>query len=52
MRENIGLFKAKRIDNICRAANQVGVPVFMKDSLVPIVGEENMRREFPWEVAP
>ncbi len=25
-------------------------PVFMKDSLIPIVGEENMRREFPWEV--
>jgi len=22
-------------------------PVFMKDSLIPIVGEENMRREFP-----
>lgn len=44
--------KKEWIDNICRAANQVGVPVFMKDSLVPIVGEENMRREFPWEVAP
>ncbi|MBQ9551386.1 MAG: DUF5131 family protein [Clostridia bacterium] len=25
-----------------------GVPVFMKDSLIPVVGEENMRREFPW----
>ena len=24
-----------------------GVPVFMKDSLVPIVGEENMKREIP-----
>ena len=24
------------------------IPVFMKDSLVPIVGEENMLREFPW----
>lgn len=23
--------------------------VLMKDSLIPIVGEENMRREFPWE---
>ena len=22
-------------------------PVFMKDSLIPIVGEENMRREYP-----
>ncbi len=25
-----------------------GKPIFMKDSLIPIVGEENMRREFPW----
>lgn len=24
-------------------------PVYMKDSLVPIVGEENMKRELPWE---
>lgn len=24
-----------------------GIPVFMKNSLIPIVGEENMRREFP-----
>ena len=23
------------------------IPVFMKDSLIPIVGEKNMRREFP-----
>ncbi len=28
-----------------------GKPIFMKDSLIPIVGEENMRREFPWEVS-
>ena len=34
------------IYNIVKAA---GSPIFMKDSLVPIVGEENMRREFPWE---
>lgn len=25
----------------------LGIPVFMKDSLIPIVGEENMLREFP-----
>lgn len=24
-----------------------GIPVFMKESLLPIVGEEGMRREFP-----
>lgn len=28
----------------CRTYN---IPVFMKDSLIPIVGERNMRREFP-----
>ena len=33
------------IDNICTSAN---VPIFMKDSLIPIVGEKNMRRDFPW----
>lgn len=26
------------------------IPVFMKDSLIPIVGEENMRREYPKEL--
>ena len=26
---------------------QLGIPVFMKDSLIPIIGEENMQREFP-----
>ena len=25
----------------------MGIPVFMKDSLISIVGEKNMRREFP-----
>lgn len=35
------------IDNIVTQANWANVPVFMKDSLIPIVGEENMLREFP-----
>ena len=26
-----------------------GTPVFMKDSLLPIMGEENMLRELPWK---
>ena len=30
----------------CRSS---GVPVFMKESLVPVVGEEYMVREFPWQ---
>jgi protein gp37 len=38
------------IDHITQAADEAKIPVFMKDSLIPIVGEENMRRELPWEV--
>ncbi|MDR1439968.1 MAG: phage Gp37/Gp68 family protein [Clostridiales bacterium] len=37
------------VREICEAADNAGVPVFMKDSLIPVVGEENMRRELPWE---
>jgi len=36
------------VRDILSDADEAGVPVFMKDSLIPIVGEENMRREFPW----
>lgn len=36
------------IDNICHATGPY-TPVFMKDSLIPIIGEENMRRELPWQ---
>jgi len=38
------------IENICAAADLTQAAVFMKDSLVPIVGEEHMRRELPWEL--
>ena len=38
------------IDNIANICERQGVPLFMKDSLIPIVGEENMRREFPAEL--
>ncbi len=37
------------VDNICEAADLTHAAVFMKDSLIPIMGEENMRREKPWE---
>ncbi len=40
--------KKEWVDKICEAADITRIPVFMKDSLIPIVGEENMRREFPW----
>lgn len=32
---------------IVLVADTFGIPVFMKDSLIPIVSEKNMRREFP-----
>ena len=35
------------IDNIVAKCRMMGAKVFMKDSLIPIVGEENMIREFP-----
>lgn len=36
------------IEKIVESADAAyGVPVFMKDSLIPIVGEKNMRRDFP-----
>lgn len=35
------------IDEIVNACEKHRVPVFMKDSLVPIMGEENMLRELP-----
>lgn len=35
------------IRRIVLIADANGIPVFMKNSLMPIIGEENMRREFP-----
>ena len=35
------------IKDIVSEADNNGVPVFMKDSLMSIVGKENMRREYP-----
>lgn len=35
------------IGNIVRLCDAMGVPVFMKNSLIPIMGESNMRRDFP-----
>ncbi len=36
------------VENIVRYCDNNRIPVFMKDSLIPVVGEENMRRELPW----
>lgn len=35
------------IEDIVKYCERVGIPVFMKESLLPIVGEGGMRREFP-----
>ena len=37
------------VENIVEVARVSGTPVFMKDSLLPIMGEENMLRELPWK---
>ena len=44
--------KKEWVDKICEAADLTHMAVFMKDSLIPIVGEKNMRREFPWGDSP
>lgn len=35
------------IDKILLHCDKYKIPVFMKDSLIPIIGGENMRREYP-----
>lgn len=44
--------KKEWIDNIVRLCDKYDVKVFMKDSLIPIVGEENMRRDLVWAIRP
>lgn len=39
--------KIEWINKILSYCNKFKIPVFMKDSLIPIVGEVNMRRDFP-----
>lgn len=39
--------KVEWINKIMDKADSKKIPVFMKDSLIPIVGEKNMRRDFP-----
>ncbi len=39
--------KAEWVADIVAQCKAAGVPVFMKESLVPVVGENNMFREFP-----
>lgn len=37
------------VDTICNAADITHAAVFMKDSLLSIMGKSNMRQEFPWD---
>lgn len=39
--------KSEWVRKIVSEADKNEIPVFMKDSLIPIIGEENMRRDFP-----
>lgn len=39
--------KKEWIDSIVKQCENAKIPVFMKDSLIPIIGEANMRRDFP-----
>lgn len=39
--------KKEWIDKILLHCDKYKIPVFMKDSLIPIIGEKNMRREYP-----
>lgn len=41
--------KKEWIDSLCKQSDEYGIKVFMKDSLIPIVGEKNMRRELIWQ---
>lgn len=38
------------IEKITTDCDDGGIPLFMKDSLIPVVGEDDMRREFPREL--
>lgn len=42
--------KREWIEGITGYADRVGIPVFMKNNLCHIIGEENMRQEFPKEL--
>lgn len=37
------------IESIEKMCESKEIPLFEKDSLIPIIGEENMHREFPWK---
>lgn len=46
-RKNKIIPKEEWIEDIIDNCKLYDIPLFMKDSLIPIIGEENMKREFP-----
>lgn len=48
-RKNKVIPEREWIEKIVVECDKFNVPVFMKESLVSIIGEENMRREFPFK---
>lgn len=48
-RKNKVIPQKEWISEIVSDCDNRGITVFMKNSLIPIVGKENMRREFPWK---
>lgn len=46
-RKNKTIPQKQWVDDIIACCRENGLPVFMKDSLIPIMGEENMLREYP-----
>ncbi len=50
-RKGKAVAKPEWIYDIVGTADDLGIPVFMKDSLVPVIGEGKMRREYPPELA-
>lgn len=49
-RKNKIVPKLEWVNKILLHCDKFNIPVFMKDSMLPIVGEKNMRREFPPEL--
>ena len=48
-RKNKIIPEKKWVDDIASACRETGVPLFMEESLRPIMGDD-FRQEFPWEV--
>lgn len=47
-RKNKVIPKKEWVDNIVRKCDNSNIPIFLKDRLLKVIGEENMRREFPF----